>query len=801
MKTLRPDNNQRLLDEAVNNLPANFGLYKIMDDNTLVPDRYSDEFCAMGGYTQTDDLFRDDAYGGVHPEDAARISQLIREHLPDNKIFNGVYRIISKAGVYFWVSVNFNRFTLGKDHYLYAVYTNIDKLKKQEQQLEDQYNAAQAFLQSVSASYIVARRINLTQNLIEYNGGLQPLPQILNCTNFEEAVLKVLETIPNAAEKQQAREFYDRRQLLHAYEKGTRKLETEHQSLRPDGSVIWVRCTLTMSQRPGSGDIIAFLAISNIDQTKLTGLIMNQLVHKHYDNICCVDSRHDLIKLFLNGSENMEDMHIVSGMPYEKTLREYNVRAVAPADLEACTAFMTLRHILAELEQKERCQASFQFLINGQLRIKQFEFFYIDRENGILAFVRTDFTETYKKQLEQEKKLRAALTAAQQANQAKSEFLSRMSHDIRTPLNGIIGMTYLTQELQLPPEARRNLEQISTSSKFLLSLINDVLDMSKAESGKIVLHPEPYPADEFKNYIEAVIKPLCDKSNQTLRFEMKAFVPDLVPLFDKLAINQVVFNLLSNASKYTPEGGLIIYRVHEKRLPGNRMHMHVAIIDNGIGMSAGFQKILFEPFTQEQRQFKSELRGTGLGMTIVKNMMAAMQGTIAVTSELNKGTTFDLDFDLDCIPVAETKSQKTAVPAGSGADLAVLSGKHVLVCEDHPLNRTIIKALLQKKGLLVTFADNGEEGVKIFANSPLRYFDVVLMDIRMPVLDGYETTKAIRRLERSDAGTLPILGLSANAFAEDITKAKASGMNDYLAKPVEPQLLYTMLLKYLRHVS
>lgn len=400
-----------------------------------------------------------------------------------------------------------------------------------------------------------------------------------------------------------------------------------------------------------------------------------------------------------------------------------------------------------------------------------------------------------KKKLQE--KIALDLEAAKQASLAKSEFLSRMSHDIRTPINGIIGMTYLTQDMKLPKEAHENLAKISTSSKFLLSLINDVLDMTKAESGKVNLHPEPYPADEFHAYIDSVFGPLCKRRNQTLIFEIPDFINDLVPVFDKLRINQVVFNLLSNASKYTPEGGKIIYRVREKRLHNKRMHMHIDVIDNGMGMSEAFQKIVFEPFAREDRNYITEMQGTGLGMSIVKKLVDIMNGTIKVKSKIDEGTTYSLDFDLDCVPVGEIHTTQESGHVSDG-DNTKLQGKHVLICEDHPLNRKIIDALLQKPGMLVTNAENGLEGLKIFTNAPINYFDVVVMDIRMPVMDGYEATREIRALNRSDAVTTPIIGLSANAFSEDMKKAKAAGMSDYLAKPVNPPALYATLRKYVK---
>lgn len=281
-------------------------------------------------------------------------------------------------------------------------------------------------------------------------------------------------------------------------------------------------------------------------------------------------------------------------------------------------------------------------------------------------------------------RLEAAKRDADAANNAKSEFLSRMSHDMRTPLNGIIGMTYLTEKMELPDGARENLKKIDISSNFLLRLINDLLDMTKAESGKIELHPEPYPAAEFMRYIDAVVRPLCESKNQQL--DISVTVPEgCVPLFDKLRINQVVFNLLSNAVKYTNENGKITYTSRGELLSDGRLKIHIEVNDNGIGMSEKFQKIIFTPFTQESRDDNSESRGSGLGLAITRRLVELMDGSISVDSTLGKGSTFSVDLKVGC-----TKDNSAAGKAGDGkASVAqsTLEGRHVLLCEDHPLNQ------------------------------------------------------------------------------------------------------------------
>ncbi|OPZ34704.1 MAG: Autoinducer 2 sensor kinase/phosphatase LuxQ [Tenericutes bacterium ADurb.BinA155] len=392
-------------------------------------------------------------------------------------------------------------------------------------------------------------------------------------------------------------------------------------------------------------------------------------------------------------------------------------------------------------------------------------------------------------QLVEEKQLREQADAA---NKAKSEFLSRMSHDIRTPLNGIIGMTYLAQENKTnPPKTTDALKKIDSSSKFLLGLVNDILDMSKAEAGKIELHPEPYDSADFFDYLDSVIVPLCKEKSLTFVIDAKP-IKEYLPLVDPLRINQVFFNLLSNAVKFTPAGGTVTYYLRESLSPD---HSHMKLIgevrDTGIGMSEEFLRVLFDPFTQENRKDSSETRGTGLGLAIVKKMMELMGGSIAVKSQVGKGSTFHLEAEFPCVLTSSVEAKKAeAQPAFVSSDL---KGRHVLVCEDHPLNQEIIRRILEEQGMIVTLAEDGREGLKLFEGSSKGYFDVILMDVRMPVLDGIAATKAIRALKRKDATTIPILAMTADAFEEDVQKCEEAGMNGHLAKPVNPPQLYKTL--------
>jgi signal transduction histidine kinase len=392
-------------------------------------------------------------------------------------------------------------------------------------------------------------------------------------------------------------------------------------------------------------------------------------------------------------------------------------------------------------------------------------------------------------QREDAEALAQALDDAEKANRSKSDFLSRISHDMRTPLNGIIGMTYLAKKNDNSPDTANCLEKIDTSSQFLLGLINDVLDMAKVESGEMELHPEPYDMHQFLDYVDSVIKPLCVERGITLVFDLEP-VRTRRPVMDPLRFNQVCFNLLSNAVKFTPEGGTVTLRIHNKMVSDTRLAMDLGIIDTGVGMSEAFQRTMFDPFTQENRDDNSATRGSGLGLAITKKIIDLMGGTIAVHSAPGAGTAFHIQLEFDSVPITADDGAAPKEPAAQAVDLA---GKHILLCEDHPLNQEIALSLLQAKGMIVVTAENGLAGKAAFSRSVPGYFDAILMDIRMPVMDGYAATREIRALARPDAGTVPIIAMTADAFADDVQRCIDAGMNGHIAKPIDPDNLMRSL--------
>ena len=389
----------------------------------------------------------------------------------------------------------------------------------------------------------------------------------------------------------------------------------------------------------------------------------------------------------------------------------------------------------------------------------------------------------------------AAKTEADQANRAKSEFLSNMSHDIRTPMNAIVGLATLAKSRTDNPDAIKiYLEKIIISGKHLLGLINDILDISKIESGKLILNMTPIFLLEAIDTMAEMIRPQIRAKKQKFDVVVHDMTADRV-CCDSIRLNQVLLNLLSNAVKFTEEGGKIRFIVWQE--PSSRgetyIRTHMVVQDSGIGMSEEFQRIIFESFSRENKEKVYHTEGTGLGMAITKCIIEAFDGTIAVESSPGQGSKFHVVLDLEkLVEDGASTVRNETVGENKKIDRDILQGKHVLLAEDNELNWEIANELLSGFGLVIHHAENGKRCLEMFKASDIGYYDIILMDIRMPVMNGYEAVKAIRSLPRQDA-SIPIIAMTADVFADDIKRCMDSGMNAHLAKPIDMQQAIAML--------
>ena len=413
---------------------------------------------------------------------------------------------------------------------------------------------------------------------------------------------------------------------------------------------------------------------------------------------------------------------------------------------------------------------------------------YEKRNNEIQTLAMKEMEESNKKLKKAKDITTEALQTAENANKAKTDFLSNMSHDIRTPMNAIIGMTSLIRhDAGNKAKVIEYADKIDISSQHLLGIINDVLDMSKIEAGKTVFKYTDFSILDFITELNTIFHSQIDEKNQTLTIIKENIRHEWVN-GDQVHLMQIFSNLLSNAVKYTQEGGKIQFLVEECETKSSVYAKYRFLVsDNGMGMSADFKDTIFDAFTRAESSMTNKIQGTGLGMAITKNLVEAMGGTIDVESELGQGSCFEVLIDLRIAEdrfVSSAEQAEKDEPAGN-----VLKGMRFLCAEDNELNAEILMELLKIEGAECTICENGKRVLEAFEQSAPGDYDMILMDVQMPVMNGYEATKAIRRSSHELAKTIPIIAMTANAFSEDIQHSLAAGMNAHVSKPVEMKVL------------
>lgn len=577
--------------------------------------------------------------------------------------------------------------------------------------------------------------------------------------------------------------------LKEQYEKGIHDITIEFNAKTMErGEPIRVKVDCRVLRRPETGELVAFYYESDITKEFCIQSNMSSVIT--YEN--------ELMGILFAGSNAVYSMgkkgrtslpQLISNN-YDKVCESYLREYAHEQDMAGLIEALQLRCILEKLEQGEFYTVEFDVHeLSGEIRRKEMRYTYLNREEMLISFARRDIQDIVREEREKQERLEEALNLAERASSAKSEFLSRMSHEMRTPMNAIIGLVALAEGETDDPEAMRDyLEKINVSSHMLLNLINDVLDMAKIESGKLELRSEPCRFSELMDGIETVIRPLCEQKD--IVFSAEGDPDQTTVLADRLRFQQVVINLLSNAAKFTPDGGRVTLKYSCKK-GDSQLDAVVEVADNGAGMSEEFQEKMFQPFTQEQRDDVPSVQGTGLGLAISKTIIDKMGGTIRVESKIGQGTRFVIHVGFPIAAAAEKRGRDAS--KDEERIKGALAGRQILLVEDHPMNQLIARRILENNGMRVTTVGNGQEAVRLFATGQAARFDAVLMDLRMPVMDGITATERIRALPDDKARNVPIIAMTANAFEEDARRTRAAGMNCHLAKPIEPQKLLSTL--------
>ncbi|MEF9998760.1 MAG: response regulator [Lachnospiraceae bacterium] len=679
----------------------------------------------------------------------------------------------------------------GKTLY-YGFYSDVTKERETQILLEEQYKEVLSYRNNIeSTSVIESLVINLTKNRIEeFSESKQTTLMLKIGVPYDKVVDDVWKCIYGMEKEKQSEWSLSLEKLLETFEKGQTTMEEEYQRILSDGKTYWVRTVVKFVRKPSSNDSIAFLYTYNINKEKITQDIMAHATTIIYDMLMYIDTKSQSGMCYAQGQIEPTEFDDYDG--YIQQLVHNGFFCTLEDGTDSLYSKICMKMILKKLKEKH----DYTFIVHGKdekgkIICKKMQYQYLNQEQGTIIHVRTDITELYEQEQKKNQELVLALDAAEEANRAKSKFLSSMSHDIRTPMNAIIGMTELAQlEINNPKNVEENLSIISTSASHLLGLINDVLDVSKIESGNMVLVKAPM---RISGTIEEIKEMLGSTfTNKEQEFIISMNIKHDYIIEDKNRFSRILVNLLGNASKFTPTHGTIKLSVEEQPTKDHhKVPLKIMVEDNGIGISKENLPNIFDPFVREGLSSINHIEGTGLGLTIVKNIVELHKGSITVESKRGKGT---------CFTVLLTSEKDTAIRIHEvdalrdhKEEIISLTNIKILLIEDHPINTLVAKRLLEKIGATVICEENGRLGYERFRQSPEGFFQLIFMDVQMPIMDGYQATRAIRACTHPQAKTIPIVAMTANAFVEDVEKCKEVGMNAHVSKPIDTMTISNVI--------
>ena len=518
-----------------------------------------------------------------------------------------------------------------------------------------------------------------------------------------------------------------------------------------------------------------------------------QTLSSNYLNVYLINPREKTLSVIKQEDHDVPDQDKKHNdtYPYDLFLSDYIRQRVHPDDRTMLEESLELGNVMGVLSGQSEYKGNYR--INDRDGIHYYQFRFIKNEDSgiiVLGFLNVD--DVVESEIRHQKLLKEALDTAERANAEKSNFLSRMSHDMRTPLNGIIGLLEIDKKHENDIEfLKKNREKAFISASHLLSLINDVLDMSKIEEGGLVLNHEPFDLIRYEKETQMLIDMQAQKNGIDFTVHIAPEIYEHPFVYGSpLHLRRAMMNIYSNCIKYNRENGAIHTEVDALSSHDHKLVFRWTISDTGIGISREYLEKIFEPFTQENVDARSVYHGTGLGMSIAKALFEQMGGSIEITSTPGIGSTFVITLPFE-------EAEERDISSETESERNSIQGIKILLAEDNEINREVAQVLLEEEGAVVTAVSNGREAVKLFSRHPEGTFDVILMDIMMPLMNGYEATRQIRKLDRTDASSIPIIALTANAFAEDVRHALDCGMNAHLAKPLDVEKMIHTIALYL----
>ncbi len=913
-------------------LDNNSVLMRVEEDGSYSPIWCSREFTDM--MEGTEEEFINLESGGtmntIHPDDRPEVAYLFKHQITRSGTNHLIVRKQTMSGRWIWVYIHYAFIKEDGVQYAYCTYFDVTELQESREHIQAMYRELNRELENLADNSLAALRSNLTKGIVEEVHGSDLYNVDKKGANIEDLMRVRLGNMPIEADRKKYLETFDLNKLIEKYYLGEGPTSLVIFSRRQSGRQCFIKYSASMRKDPETGDVIVLDVETEYNSQKVTEILNNKVLAKQYDMVSyVVDGSYGVV---IGDSENLKKGNIfprkLNGN-YMEYIREQVIPAASEKehDKKELLEALSPDAIEKNLEISEPYTVEVICEIDGETYNKRFMFYAVDKEAKFYILLKSDITDVIKEQKKRNDMLAKALEEARQANIAKTTFLSNMSHEIRTPMNAIIGLDNIAlNEENLSPTTRDQLEKINGSAKHLLGLINDILDMSRIESGRMVLKNEEFSFSAMLEQINTMINGQCRDKGLTYECRLNGKFSEYY-IGDDMKLKQVLINILGNAVKFTPAGGTVTFVAESVSSYEDKSVLRFIIRDTGIGMDKSFIPKMFEPFSQEDSTAANKYGSTGLGMAITKNIVEMMSGDISVDSEKGKGTQFTVnvtlksskvnvrsegsirpqdmrvlvidDDPIDCeharivleemgvtadivlsgddaaeniklhlarmeaynlilvdlkMPgqdgisvtrmIREIKGEESAIiiltayswdeaadeAKAAGVDgfmakplfaanvmqeferalrrknteniimkeKADLSGCRILLAEDVMINAEIMKRILQMKGMTADHAENGQIALDIFKASEVGYYDAVLMDVRMPVMNGLEATEAIRGSGRPDSRTIPIIAMTANAFDEDVQLSLQAGMTAHLTKPVEPDRLYETLSELIK---
>lgn len=674
---------------------------------------------------------------------------------------------------------------------LVIIFKIIRNIQETKNQLSLHFDEVQRENNELSLSALAAFSVNLSKDIIISVRGKDLRQEDVIGNSFSKALISRKETLVSVIRSTNTESFLPE-SLLKSYALGHEKAEELLLTRRDLKDAQFVRLTATMVQDPNSGDILAFIIEEEYSEKVIQDTILSRALSFRYDIVCSiVDGNYQLI-----ASGQLDCAKAIlpdSAYGHYDDFRHNHLRPLI-ADKDSADDIinaMDLAVVSKHLENQAYYEVSVKLQSQGQDYYKQFTYYNVTSDVPFIVLLVQDTTSVNKERALQNDRLSIALAEARSANAAKTVFFSNMSHDIRTPMNAIVGFTDLALHCNDLNMINEYLKKIDAASSHLLSLINDVLEVSRIEAGKAELNIQNVELTHILHDIKDMFGLQMEQKGIDFEITSNNLTHSYV-LTDRFRINRILFNIVSNAYKFTPSGGKVTLSLTEEAMKNNNFANYVfRIKDTGIGMSEEFAKNVFVAYERERKSTIHEIQGTGLGMAITKSLVDLLGGTINVISKEGKGTEFIVSLQLEYLLSQDAKEETLS---DEKVDYS-FEGMRFLIADDNEINLEILALTLSGRGIEADMTTNGKEALDLLTSKPSNYYQAVLLDVQMPVMDGLEAARSIRALDDELLSNIPIFAFTANAFHEDVQMAIDAGMDGHIAKPIDPDTLFDTLAK------